>query len=265
MIARRRGRCFAMLARSGCSAVVLVLAITPRAASAESVLDLLERNASDGIIESQQTRLELQLVFAAFRDARCSGVDVPADAIPDVAALTKYFLQDGVEAAFFFASGLYITEPLYQEAVLLATDDACKSPRSQRIYLNLYRLLAKRSREMPAATSSPRTGPSPPARTRLEREGVAEVTAGIVPPSVVSQVDPVYPDKARNARVQGVVILRCIVEADGTVSAAEVVKGLPFGLGESAVEAVKKWRFRPASRNGQPLAVYHNVSVSLRP
>ena len=61
----------------------------------------------------------------------------------------------------------------------------------------------------------------------------------------IKKVAPEYSAEARKAKISGIVILRALVEKDGTVSATRVEKPLPFGLSGKAEEAVKRWKFKP--------------------
>lgn len=85
---------------------------------------------------------------------------------------------------------------------------------------------------------------------------------GASDPSVLSQVDPEFSEEARNAKFQGLCVLTIIVEADGTPSNIRVRGGLGMGLDEKAIEAVKKWRFRPSMKNGHPVR-YGPVEVDV--
>ena len=69
---------------------------------------------------------------------------------------------------------------------------------------------------------------------------------------------------ARRAGVQGPVVLRGIVRRDGTIDDVEVIKDLPYGLGDAARDAVSRWRFRPATYRGDPIDVYYTVTVNFR-
>lgn len=92
-------------------------------------------------------------------------------------------------------------------------------------------------------------------------EGVIQVDASVTPPVRVNDPTPPYTEEARVARTQGVVILQAIIDARGLVQAVTVLKGLPFGLSESAIDTIKTWTFRPAVKNGLPVAVYYNLTV----
>ncbi|HEX2123008.1 MAG TPA: energy transducer TonB, partial [Thermoanaerobaculia bacterium] len=104
--------------------------------------------------------------------------------------------------------------------------------------------------------------PAPPSGTGPFRVGGA-VKAPVVRHD--GRVEPVIPEAARNARVSGIVILEVVIDREGRVSDAKVLKGLPFGLSEAAVEAVKQWNFEPGTLNGQPVDVIFNLTVNMKP
>jgi periplasmic protein TonB len=83
-------------------------------------------------------------------------------------------------------------------------------------------------------------------------------------PVVISRVEPSYPEVARKARISGIVIVECIIDKNGTVRNVKVLKPLPFGLDQAAVDAVQKWRFRPGTLNGQPVDVIFNLTVNFK-
>ncbi|MGA7992945.1 MAG: energy transducer TonB, partial [Thermoanaerobaculia bacterium] len=86
-------------------------------------------------------------------------------------------------------------------------------------------------------------------------------------PVLVTRVDPQYPPQARRLNLSGDVVLRAVVEASGSIGRVDVVTSAPFGMTEAAVEAVRKWTYRPALVNGQPVAVWKVIRVRflLRP
>lgn len=88
------------------------------------------------------------------------------------------------------------------------------------------------------------------------------LSGDMTPPRKLHAPQPLYTEEARQKRIQGVVILQTIIDAEGRVTRVEVLKGLPEGLSESAVEAVKQWRFEPAKVEGEPVPVYFNFTIS---
>ena len=81
-------------------------------------------------------------------------------------------------------------------------------------------------------------------------------------PEILSSVPPEYTQQAANARYDGTVVVRVVLQADGLGRDFKVVQPLGLGLDEKAIEAVKKFAFRPASRNGHPVEVTVGVSVT---
>jgi len=88
-----------------------------------------------------------------------------------------------------------------------------------------------------------------------------KIGSGVLPPQKIYAPQPVYTEEARLGRIQGVVILEAIIDDKGNVQAVEILKGLPMGLSESAVETAKQWTFKPATLDGQPVPVYFNLTV----
>src|SRR5579883_3239073 len=85
---------------------------------------------------------------------------------------------------------------------------------------------------------------------------------GMTQPTLIYLVDPEYSEEARKARYEGVVILEAIVRRDGGIDTIRLVRSLGFGLDQSAIEAVKKWRFRPGTKNGSAVDVPLRIEVS---
>jgi TonB family protein len=95
----------------------------------------------------------------------------------------------------------------------------------------------------------------------VEYDDTNRVGAGISAPTVVRRVEPQYTEEARQARLVGTVILQAVVQTNGTANILKIVKSLPLGLTESALEAIRQWRFRPAVRNGDDVPVAINIEV----
>lgn len=80
-----------------------------------------------------------------------------------------------------------------------------------------------------------------------------------VAPVAISRVQPVYPEWARRANIQGTVVLDIEILIDGSIGAIDVLQSLqsgPGGLDEIAIEAARKWRFQPAKSGGNPVACW---------
>ncbi len=90
---------------------------------------------------------------------------------------------------------------------------------------------------------------------------VLDVTEGIDPPVRIFAPQPYFPEEARRSGLQGSVILQTVIDTNGSVVDITVLRGLAGGLTEAAVEAVSRWRFEPARRNGSPVAVRYVVRV----
>ena len=95
-----------------------------------------------------------------------------------------------------------------------------------------------------------------------EPEGPIHVGGDVVKPEKLNAPQPLYTEIARKARIQGVVIVQAIIDKEGNVTNARVLKGLPMGLDQAAIEAIKKWKFSPATLNGKPVSVYYNLTVN---
>ena len=96
-------------------------------------------------------------------------------------------------------------------------------------------------------------GLSDPAAIRLGQ--------GIKPPTKIVNVNAVYPADAREARVQGVVILEILIGPEGKVEQTKVLRSIPQ-LDQAAVDAVRQWEFTPTLLNGEPKKVIMTVTVN---
>ena len=111
-------------------------------------------------------------------------------------------------------------------AVVLVGLGACKSSQAPR-----------------AATS-----PAPEIAYEMGRDGVGRI-------EILYKENAKYTPEAREARVQGVVVLRVLFRSDGTITHLKVIRELPHGLTEKAIEAANKIKFKPAEKDGKPVSV----------
>jgi TonB family protein len=89
-----------------------------------------------------------------------------------------------------------------------------------------------------------------------------KVGNGVLPPTIISRVEPQYTEEARKAHWKGTVVLEAVIRKDGSCTIVRVVRALGLGLDESAIDALKQWRFRPATLDGTPVDVSLNVEVN---
>jgi len=106
-----------------------------------------------------------------------------------------------------------------------------------------------------SASPAPPPLPRPTAPVRIKQGGV--VTAA----SILSQTRPVYPTLARQARIQGSVVLHAIIGRDGRVAQLEVISGHPL-LVQAALDAVKQWLYKPTLLNGDAVEVDTTITVT---
>jgi protein TonB len=85
-----------------------------------------------------------------------------------------------------------------------------------------------------------------------------------VPPQCIKRVEPQYSDAALHAHLEGSVVLQLTIDTEGKVVDVKVLKGLPLGLTDKAVEAAWRWTFKPSMLNGKAVSVIYNLSVIFR-
>jgi TonB family protein len=83
-------------------------------------------------------------------------------------------------------------------------------------------------------------------------------------PKVVSKVEPNYTDDARNAKIEGPVVLSLIVDAQGRPEKVQVTKSLDKGLDQQAIAAIEKWHFAPGIKDGKPVRAAAIIEVNFR-
>jgi TonB family protein len=94
--------------------------------------------------------------------------------------------------------------------------------------------------------------------------GVYRVGGGVTAPQLVSKIEPEYSEEARKAKYQGTVTLYIQVDAQGKAINMRVLHSLGLGLDEKAMEAVKKWKFKPGTKDGKPVTVEAQIEVNFR-
>lgn len=87
------------------------------------------------------------------------------------------------------------------------------------------------------------------------------VSSGVSQGLLVRRVQPAYPPLARQARIQGTVILQAEISKDGSIQNLQLISGHPM-LAPAAIEAVKQWKYRPYLLNGEPVEVETQIQVN---
>ncbi len=87
------------------------------------------------------------------------------------------------------------------------------------------------------------------------------VSSGVIAGQGLSQPQPTYPPLAKQARISGKVILHALISKEGTIEGLTLVSGHPM-LAPSAIEAVKRWKYRPYLLNGEPVQVDTTIEVN---
>jgi len=101
-------------------------------------------------------------------------------------------------------------------------------------------------------------GAPPPPRPR--QTGPIRVGGNVQSARILNRVQPTYPPLARQTRISGTVRLHAIISKDGTIQQLEVISGHPL-LQQSALDAVRQWRYQPTLLNGEPVEVDTTIDV----
>ena len=103
-----------------------------------------------------------------------------------------------------------------------------------------------------------------PANVAAPPPGVYKIGGGVSAPIPTFRAEPEYSEEARRAKWQGAVLLQVTIDENGVPQNIQVVRPLGLGLDEKAIEAVQKWRFKPGTKDGQPVPVLANIEVNFR-
>ena len=203
----------------------------------------------------KNTRKTAESPSLSGKDDKPLKTTVPATAIPGSSSWKRGLLISG---------GAIVVILMLVLAKRFAGPGAADSPRT-----------AQSSTQETHATESAPVKPSPPAETQPAKLPPANDEGENKPRApqrvhlsqdasmtlLVSKVVPVYPPVARQARVQGAVVLEADISGDGTVEALKAISGHPL-LVPAAIDAVKQWRYKPYLQDGEPVAVNTQIIVN---
>jgi TonB family protein len=195
--------------------------------------------------------------------------------------LVRKHAPNPVDRATYISQGIAATDralaadpdfvdALVYKNILLRHQAATETDRARQQAL-LAEADSLRNRAMELRKANPQTtfapaggrGMPPPPPPPPPPGGKAPVRVGgnIKPPTKTRDVRPVYPDEARSAGVQGVVILEALIDESGQVIWTQVLRSIPM-LDQAAREAVQQWQFTPTLLNGEPVPVIMTVTVN---
>lgn len=145
-------------------------------------------------------------------------------------------------------------ERLWSRIFMSASDVARAAPP----YWHAFLTGGVRLRHLPGGRLDARLVTDSPSPAKAPRTAASN----IAPPRVIKDPNPQYTHEAREARLHGSVWIRITVGVDGAAHDLTIIKPLGAGLDQAAIEAVTKWRFRPAQKNGRPVAATSRVIVN---
>ena len=96
---------------------------------------------------------------------------------------------------------------------------------------------------------------------RVNSDGPRVVSSDLSGPAPMRKVDPKYPPTLINEHVEGEVVLYAVIRRDGSVDSIQLVRGIDEQLDKNAMNALSQWRFRPATRQGEPVELEAIVHI----
>jgi TonB family protein len=171
--------------------------------------------------------------------------------------LDKFALQ--IAAAERFKPGTHDGAPVAVAQSVELNMQACVEDKKNDAGKKIYWL---RLRSQPVQKFG--ALPQPPEEVVLAsgNAGITHVGGSVTYPVPLNNVEAEFSDEAKREKYQGTCLISLIVDAHGMPQDVRMVKPLKYGLSEKAIEAVNKYRFRPAMKNGEPVPVMVNVEVN---
>jgi TonB family protein len=123
-------------------------------------------------------------------------------------------------------------------------------------------LLALAIALIPAAGAAAEEMPEPPCGDTSGE--ILKVEGEVQAPVKIHAEPPSYTEAARKAGTQGLVVVRTVIDENGDVVEVKLLKGQPYGLSAEAMASVARWRFEPATLDGEPICVYYNLTINFR-
>jgi TonB family protein len=176
--------------------------------------------------------------------------------------------------------GEALAESYYRQALAVEDSASPEATVTKRLLARLLRMVGRDAEadqlapETAAVETAPGTvtlrnraggvGVSIQAPVIQNTPGTYRVGGGVSAPAVLYKVEPEYTEEARAAKYQGTVLLYIEVGPDGMAHNIQVQRGLGLGLDQKAIDAISQWRFRPGTKDGQPVPVAATIEVNFR-
>ena len=147
------------------------------------------------------------------------------------------------------------------------TDNLAAFSASMPDYWQTYAATHLIHPQMEIAASEDKDGPPLPGEVppvTKSTPGVRRVGGGVLPPKVLSMPEPQHSREARSAQISGNALVYLQVDTAGMPSHVRLLRPLGLGLDEKAVEAVSRYKFKPSSQNGLPVAVEMNLEFTFQ-
>jgi protein TonB len=113
----------------------------------------------------------------------------------------------------------------------------------------------------PGEPGAPPPPPPPPLAPFVDGVRAIRIGGEIKTPTKVRDVKPIYPQEALDANVSGMVIVEALIDPEGNVRQAQVLRSIPL-LNQAALDAVQQWKFVPTLLNGEAVPVIMTVTVN---
>jgi TonB family protein len=195
------------------------------------------------------------LVWYALRRMRQEGEHAADDAV----------IAAGVHASDYAAHLLAVARGGHPISLLAGAGDTSTLAARIRAVLDENRRRTVVTRRMWLASAAAVLAITIPlAAMQQAGRKVYKIGGDVSAPVAIKKSEPLYTPEAREAKVQGSVVLSVVIEPDGHTSNIVVERSLDAGLDANAVEAVGSWLFRPAMRDGKPVAVAAKVEINFR-
>jgi len=95
-------------------------------------------------------------------------------------------------------------------------------------------------------------------------KGAVRAIGEIKPPKLIKKVNPIYPEEARKAKVEGIVILKARADEQGNIEKVRILKSKDPYLSQAALEAVRKWKYEPFYLKGKPTPIVFTITVNFK-